>query len=134
MRLILIGLALTLAALPAWAQTLHENAVRCEGSDPNLRIGGCTALIQSGQVTNEVMADAYYNRCAAYIDKGLYDKAVADCTRAIALKPDFAVAYDNRGAAYEKKGLRDKAIADYRAALKLDPTDRYALKRLGAKP
>src|SRR5665213_1674880 len=100
MRLILIGLALTLAALPAWAQTLHENAVRCEGSDPNLRIGGCTALIQSGQVTNEVMADAY----------------------------------DNRGAAYEKKGLRDKAIADYRAALKLDPTDRYALKRLGAKP
>jgi len=80
---------------------------------------------------------AYLNRGNAYIGKGLYDQAIADETKAIALKPDYALAYFDRGFAYEKKGQRDQAIADYRAALKLNPNFKqvqHHLKGLGITP
>jgi tetratricopeptide (TPR) repeat protein len=73
----------------------------------------------------------------AYSHKGLYDQAIADYNRSIALKPDYAHAYYSRATAFEMKGLRDPAIADYRASSRLDPNDPdapAALKRLGATP
>ena len=44
-------------------------------------------------------AAAYNRRGIAYGKKGEFDKAIADFTEAIRLKPDFAVAYLNRGIA-----------------------------------
>ena len=55
MRGILIGLALTLAALPAWTQP-HDETM-CQSFDPDTSISGCTALIQSAQVTTQHRAD-----------------------------------------------------------------------------
>jgi tetratricopeptide (TPR) repeat protein len=65
----------------------------------------------------------------------LYDQAIADYTKAIELKPDYAQAYTNRGLENEKLGQRDKAIADYHQALSLAPDTKLAqegLTRLGA--
>ena len=50
---------------------------------------------------------------------GDYDKAIADYTAAIRLKPDYANAYYNRGAVYEKKGDKAKAAEDFAQAKKL---------------
>ena len=146
MRRILIGLALALLALPVWAQGRNQNWTRCADKNPDLSIAGCTAVIQStGQETDAGFAVAYYKRGDAYYRKGLYDQAIADETRAIALKPDFADAFGARGLAYERQGRRDQAISDYRAALKLAADHpalyasvsglaRQSLKRLGAAP
>jgi tetratricopeptide (TPR) repeat protein len=41
-----------------------------------------------------------------------YDKAIADYTEAVRLKPDYAGAYDNRAFAYEKLGQIEKAKED----------------------
>ena len=53
--------------------------------------------------------------------KGEYDKAIADCDRAIELDPKDAMAYYGRGQAYDIKGEYDKAIADYNQAVKNRP-------------
>jgi tetratricopeptide (TPR) repeat protein len=53
--------------------------------------------------------------------KGLYDQAIADWTKAIELKPDYAEAYFQRGAGYVLKGLSDQAIVDYTKAIELKP-------------
>ena len=52
---------------------------------------------------------------------GEFDKAIADCTEAIRLDPEYANAYSNRGIAYAKNREFDKAIADCTKAIYLDP-------------
>ncbi|MGD1017360.1 MAG: tetratricopeptide repeat protein [Roseiarcus sp.] len=121
MRTILIGLALTLAALPAAAQTREQNWAKCKGVDPDLNVSGCTALIQSGRETAADLAVAYRNRGSGYGALALLDESIADETKAIALRPDYAEAYQSRGSAYADKGLADQAIADYTKAIALKP-------------
>ena len=48
------------------------------------------------------MLAAYINRGHAYINKGDYDRAIADYTEAIRLDPKYAIAYGNRGKAYRQ--------------------------------
>jgi tetratricopeptide (TPR) repeat protein len=57
----------------------------------------------------------------ACLDKGKYDEAIADYTKAISLDPNDATAYTNRGLAYESKGEVDRAIADYTKAIEINP-------------
>ncbi len=131
MRTILIALTFALIALPAWAQTRDQNIARCVGKDPDLSIGACTALIQSGREPNSNLALAYSSRGSAYDHKGLHDQAIADFNQAIAFNPSDAVSYINRGVAYAHKGLHDQAFADYNQAIALNPGDAIAYKDRG---
>ena len=54
---------------------------------------------------------------------GDFDKAIADCSKAIELDPALAKAYYYRGRAFNGKGDFEKAIADYSKAIELDPKD-----------
>ncbi len=67
------------------------------------------------------IAEACHNSGLDYFDKGLYDQAIADFTRAIEINPWLAEAHVNRGIAYEKKGQIDQAIADYNKAIEINP-------------
>ena len=53
--------------------------------------------------------------------KNLRDQAIADLTKAIEAKPNYAEAYLVRGKAYGQKKLDDEAIADYTKALEIKP-------------
>ncbi len=53
--------------------------------------------------------------------KGEYDNAIADYTKAIEHKPDDVEAYYNRGFLYAEKGEYDCAIADYDKVIELNP-------------
>ncbi len=61
----------------------------------------------------------YNNRGIDYGDKGEYDLAIEDFTKAIELKPDYAIAYNNRGAVYRSKDKHDLAIEDCNKAIQL---------------
>ena len=67
-------------------------------------------------------ARPYSNRGMAYSLKGEYEKAFADCGKAVRLSPNYAAAYCNRAAAYYFIGEYDLAIADYARAIELQPT------------
>jgi len=56
---------------------------------------------------------------AVYFHDGDLDRAIAEFTRAIELKADYAMAYCNRGVAYYNKGDLARAISDFSAAIKL---------------
>ena len=53
----------------------------------------------------------------AYGEKGDFDRAIADYTKAIALKPDFVEAYNHRDDAYYAKGDYDGTIPEYRGII-----------------
>ena len=111
-----------LFASAATAQTRDENADRCKGDDPDLAIGACTALIQSGQETNEGLAIAYNNRGSAYTNKGDYDHALSDLNEAITLNPNYATAFYNRAIVYnDGKHDTQRAIQDYDQAIQFKP-------------
>ena len=61
----------------------------------------------------------YNNRGIDYGEKGEYDLAIKDFTKAIELKPDYAFAYNNRAAVYRSKGKHDLAIEDCNKAIQL---------------
>jgi len=94
---------------------------RCSAPDPDVSIGGCTAMIQSDQETQENLAKAFLNRGFAYDRKGQYDRAIEDYDQAIKLNPNFVLAFVDRGDAYNSKHEYDRAIQDLDQAIKLDP-------------
>ena len=104
------------------AQTIQESARQCASSNPDTAISGCTAEIQSGQLSDDDLVVAFEYRGKAYLPKQDYDRAIADFTQAIRLKPDDAHAFCDRGAAYDAKGDEDHALADFNEAIRLDPT------------
>src|SRR5215831_7925220 len=100
-----------------------------EKASPDLQIGGCTTVIQSGKESQKNLSIAFNNRGNAYHAKGDDDRAVADYNESIRLDPKYAYPYNGRGNAYRGKGDNDRAIADYAMSIKLDP--KYAAPHNG---
>ena len=60
-------------------------------------------------------------------DKGRYDEAIAEYTKAIEINPNYSTAYTNRGNVYFNHLMEyDLAIADYSKAIELDPNNALA--------
>jgi lipoprotein NlpI len=110
-------------ARTARAQTLDEteNRMHCQDPKADIRIAGCTAVIQSGKETHEALAVAFYNRGNAFKAKGEYDRAIQDYGQAIRLNPNYAAAFNNRGTAYNLKKQYKRAIWNFDQAIVLDP-------------
>lgn len=63
---------------------------------------------------------AYNNRGLAYLDMGQFDRAIDDCTSAIAIDNAYYLAYYNRGKAFKETGQLERAMDDYNAAIALN--------------
>jgi protein O-mannosyl-transferase len=74
--------------------------------------------------------DDYLNISLLYYNKGLYQKTIDACKKAIALKPDFALAYNNMCSAYNNLKLWDSAIAAGEKAVLLAPDNKLAKNNL----
>jgi tetratricopeptide (TPR) repeat protein len=72
-------------------------------------------------VLDPTSAEAYNTRGRAWHCKSDYDKAIADCSHALALDPRLAEAYAYRGDVRAEKGEYDKALADCNQALAINP-------------
>ena len=115
------GLALALLGIPASLRLSREfvaSVQGCAGSEPDARIRGCTALLDSG-VGNR--SATLLNRGRAYLARERYDLAIADLDRVVELTPDATDALLSRGFARFGKKQHDRSIADYDKAIELSP-------------
>ncbi len=129
-----IVLATTLAALLALAQPAPADRVDdCNQSrDPDLRVGGCTALIRSGDYSGTELGFVYNNRGIAYYDLGEYAQAIENYDQSLRIDANDADYYNNRGNAYAKLEEYARAIADYDQALQLNPGNAITYNGRGA--
>ncbi|XP_057795770.1 uncharacterized protein LOC131011892 isoform X1 [Salvia miltiorrhiza] len=66
----------------------------------------------------------YCNRAAAYTQIQLYDEAVQDCLKSMAINPNYSKAYSRLGFAYYAQGkYRDAIDKGFTKALQLDPNN-----------
>jgi len=61
---------------------------------------------------------------------GDYDRAIADYTAALRIRPNDAETLTGRAQAYLFSGDTNRAIADWEAALRIDPNDDFARGQL----
>ncbi|XP_028277905.1 tetratricopeptide repeat protein 1 isoform X2 [Parambassis ranga] len=64
----------------------------------------------------------FSNRAAARLHQDLKDQAIADCSRAIELNPDYVRALLRRAELYEQTEKLDEALEDYKRVLDRDPS------------
>src|SRR5215208_1466236 len=108
---------------------------RRDFSNLDRAIEACTRVNASKNLAKRTRAIALSNRCSAYQLKGMWDKAILDCDRAVAIadysaavrltprsSKSFAKTYNNRGDAYAEAGDNDRATADFDEAINLDPS------------
>jgi protein O-mannosyl-transferase len=91
----------------------------------------CTVWNSSMTLWNDVIRQepevpmAYYNRGIFFMKTTQdYEKALADYSKAIELKPDYAEAYNNRGVIYMNIKKYSEALDDYKRALELKAKQR----------
>ena len=90
--------AMLMPARTAYTQT-QQQVDWCTGEGnppPDLKIGACTAVIQSGTRSGKSLVFAFNNRGNAYKNKGQYDRAIQDYDEVIRLDPNQAVTFFNR--------------------------------------
>jgi tetratricopeptide (TPR) repeat protein len=101
---------LVLAVVSAWpVPALADDRSDCladKGSEIGIR--ACSNLIARDH--NDAVA--YHHRGIAVQATGDLDRALADYTKAIELKPTYGPAYESRARAYTVKGDYERAVAD----------------------
>ena len=124
-------LLLVVSAIAASAadQSVRDQCNQTRDTDASLT--ACTQILQAAGETTSDRAIGYYIRGGAFQTKGDSDSAVADYTKAIEAKPQYADAYAGHGIVYQARGDYDSAIADYTKAIEIDP--RYAEAYVPAK-
>jgi tetratricopeptide (TPR) repeat protein len=69
---------------------------------------------------NPKLAEVWFNRAAAWVEKREMERAISDYSRAIEVTPGFANAYANRGLARLELGQEFAAQQDFTQCFNLD--------------
>ena len=90
---------------------------------PFLLVAGLcgVALSRTTQTANPQTADDYFKRGNGFLNKGNFEKAIADYTEALRLDPQLAKAYFNRALAHFNLKDYVTSIADSTQAIKINP-------------
>ena len=100
-------------------------------TDMPKRIEACSILLQSGAVTGRERVWAYNERGIGYERTDQNEKAIADYTAALKIKPDYALGFLNRGYAKNKLGRYRDALTDLNASIALNGSDWKAFHHRG---
>lgn len=88
-------------------------------------------VLQMGTVDKDKLAQEWFGKGYKAYENKEYEKAIADCTEAIRLKPDYAEAFNCRGGAKHYLGKYAEAIGDYDQAIRLKPDHAEAFYNRG---
>jgi tetratricopeptide (TPR) repeat protein len=131
------AIALALAAIttglaqaaPPSKDQAHQSWDWCTGADDpshlrteDFAIGGCTAVIKSGEPKEVDQTDAYFHRANAYARAGQFANAIADYDMVIERKPDYTLAYLYRAQVSDKQ-KPGAGSADFVRAFKINAID-----------
>lgn len=119
--ILLASLPIVLLAIPALGSSRRDLHACAEGRTLQLRIEGCTRLLDHARLATRLRAQIFNARGNAYKNLGDLNRAIQDYTTSIELDPRSFQAYNNRANALRNAGAFDQAIADYNAALRLRP-------------
>ncbi len=102
--------------------TFFEYANRADAQFELGRVDQAIATLDAGIARDKDLASAYNVRCwlLGRANRDL-PKAMADCEKALSLKPETASYLDSRALVWFRMGKFDRAIADYDAALDRSP-------------
>jgi tetratricopeptide (TPR) repeat protein len=92
-----------------------------------------TKAIDSSELSEKSLGIAYNFRGIAWDRKGNYDKAIADYTKAIEIKPKNGTGWYNRARIYCARGEEDKALSDLKRAVTLDGFNKYWARSMDVK-
>jgi len=122
-RLIAVAMWILVASAGGCVNQLVYDAQRCTDlpdKNPNAAIQSCTAVINSGKLSNHDIAAAYAARGQSYSNLKDYPRALQDLTKSIASEP-HAEAFNSRGITYDLMRDYASAIQDYDEAIRLRP-------------
>ena len=112
------------AVIWASAVSADDKATCFYGAEASARAQACSVMLER----NPNDALAFHHRGLAVQASGDVERAIADYTRAIALKPNYGPVYESRARAYATRGDYTNAVADITRASELTP------KPIMAKP
>ncbi len=81
------------------------------------------ANFEKAVANDETRWKAIHNRGVSYALAGKYEKAIADFTRVVELRPDYPNGWFNRAEIRYELGHFEQAIPDYTKTLELNPAD-----------
>lgn len=106
-----------------------EGADGDDGSTPTPRSGGRPPRtprpdrVGGGRAFTHHAAVKHFFKGNQLMEAGSFRDAAQAFTRAVELRPDYAVAYSSRGMAYYAMGEYEKAVEDSTRALEINPED-----------
>ena len=119
-----------------------EEGYGCDRSEPDLRVAGCTKLIEAPGIDPVRLARAFVRRALGYDGLGQYQRAIRDLDEAIRILPQyaaaesasavgpvpdatkyFAIAYNNRADAFLKLRKPSLSLLDAEKAVQLVPRE-----------
>ena len=121
-----------LAPLGAAAQAPSDTE-RCadQMEAPDLRIGACTRLIESGTLSGKDLAVPLFYRAVAHATNRDNNLAIADYTRTLEAFPEAPTAANARGDLHFRAGRYQQAAEDFALSARLDPEWAVPLDNLG---
>jgi tetratricopeptide (TPR) repeat protein len=125
------GISCGSAAAEAQIEQQQNWCAGKEGATPDLRISGCTAVIQSGRLSSKQLAEIFKTRGTVYFYKRDYDRSIEDYAQAIKLDPLNSEIFDNRCWTYATVNKLQEALKDCNESLRLRPNFASTLDTLG---
>ena len=119
---IYVGRALSLNPSNAMGH-YYDGELKAEAKQHEQAIAAYTKAINSNNLTKSYEFYAYNGRAVSHDLMGKNDKAIADYTKAIALKPDDYLPYRDRSFVNIRIGRNNDAIQDCDNAIRLNPDD-----------
>ena len=114
----------------------------CDRSEPDLKVAGCTKLIETPGIGPIRLAGAFVRRAYGYDRLGQYQRAIRDLDQVIRILPQyavaesasatgpvpeatkyFAVAHNNRAEAYLRLGKPLQSLSDAEKAVQFVPRE-----------
>ncbi|MBA2397495.1 MAG: tetratricopeptide repeat protein [Bradyrhizobium sp.] len=130
---VLAAVTVIMAPSGAQAQAPSELRICLDNATPHAqKTAACSSVITNGPPAEaRELARIYFSRGNAYLNLGVYDRALADFDAATKANPTASGPFNSRGVAFLRQKQLDRAITEFDQAVRLNPSDPIALTNRG---